>query len=138
MARKLLALSEVPCCRVFVCVIDMKRKVKAVRLVRIKRVEPEFCYGYPIKSLVCLAEVLRLKGIRYEQLEEFMLNLDFVWDAVWKAKWEIIKKAENDIVMREIPDMSWVQDWNDRHKSKNFSATFDFINIEKMKKENEE
>lgn len=97
----------------------MKRRVKAVRVVRIKRVEPTMCYGYPIKSLVCLAEALRLKDIQPEQLEAWMLDLEFAFDAVWKAKQEIIQKNVNDFILKDTVhlDYDWYEEWKEKHKN---------------------
>lgn len=97
----------------------MKRRVNAVRVVRVKRVEPTMCYGYPVKSLVCLAEALRLKDIQPEQLEAWMLDFEFAFDAVWKAKQEIIQKSVNHFVIREIPQLNydWYESWKEKHKN---------------------
>lgn len=97
----------------------MKRRVKAVRLVRIKRVETTMCYGYPVKSLACLAEALRLKGIQPEQLEVWMLDLDFAIDVAWKSKQEIIQNSINDFVIRDVPQLNydWYEEWKEKHKN---------------------
>lgn len=97
----------------------MKRRVKAVRVVRIKRVEPTMCYGYPVRSLVCLAEALRLKGIQPEQLEAWMLDLEFAIDTAWKSKQEVIQKNVNEFIFKDTVHLNydWIEEWEGKHKN---------------------
>lgn len=99
--------------------VIVKRRVKAVRVVRVKRVEPTMCYGYQIKSLVCLAETLRLKDIRPEQLERWMLDFQFAWDAIWNAEQEIIQKNVNDFILKDTVhlDYDWYEERKEKHKN---------------------
>jgi hypothetical protein len=77
------------------------------------------CYGYPVKSLVCLAEALRLKDIQPEQLEAWMLDLEFAVDTAWKSKQEVIQKSVNEFFFKDnvYHDYDWYEEWKEKHKN---------------------
>lgn len=114
----------------------MKRRVKAVRLVRVKEVPVTKCYGYDIDALVCLAEALRLNGVTANDLNTFKLNLEFAVDAAFNAKYELYKNAAEDYVMRMSTNFDRMRDshlFDDLIDLADMTTPCEYFNSDEMK-----